>query len=112
MREAHLRDGVALTAFLAWLDSTVKGGSQVTEYDVTVKIEEFRARMQMHRGPSFATIAGYGANGAIIHYKPSATESAVIGTESLFLLDSGGQYLDGTTDVTRRVSTLLQLLAC
>lgn len=57
--------------------------------------------MHMHRGPSFATIAGYGANGAIIHYKPKSSNSAILGTKKVFLLDSGAQYVDGTTDVTR-----------
>lgn len=101
IREAHKRDGAALTAFLAWLDGAVKSGQSVSEHDVALKIEEFRGRMPMHRGPSFATIAGYGANGAIIHYKPKEQGSAQLGTDAMFLLDSGAQYLDGTTDVTR-----------
>lgn len=104
IRNAHQRDGVALTAFLHWLRQRVESSDEkITEYEVTQKIEEFRGKMEGHVGPSFSTIAGYGENGAIIHYKPSEEGSAELGTESLFLLDSGGQYWDGTTDVTRTV---------
>lgn len=104
IREAHIRDGVALTAFLCWLENHVRNNTDAvpfTEYDVAVKIEEFRSKMQHHVGPSFTTIAGYGTNGAIIHYKPEKETAAPLGKDSLFLLDSGAQYLDGTTDVTR-----------
>ncbi len=73
----------------------------LTEVDAMAKLEEFRGQVTDHRGPSFATIAGYAANGAIIHYHAQGPNSATIGVDSLFLLDSGGQYLDGTTDVTR-----------
>jgi Xaa-Pro aminopeptidase len=100
IRAAHVRDGAALTAFICWLHQAVRKGQIVSEYDVAVKVEEFRARMPLHKGPSFDTIAGYGPNGAIIHYKPKEA-SALLGTDTLFLLDSGAQYLDGTTDVTR-----------
>jgi len=104
-RDCHIRDGAALTAFLHWLETTVTDATAVpvTEYVVTQKIEEFRARDPKHVCPSFATIAGYGANGAIIHYKPEEASSATLGTDAPFLLDSGAQYLDGTTDVTRTV---------
>ena len=104
IRNCHVRDGAALTAFLYWLEKTVKDGeNKITEYDVAVKIEEYRAKSGMHVGPSFDTIAGFGANGAIIHYKPAKETAAVLGTGAgaMFLLDSGAQYLDGTTDVTR-----------
>lgn len=101
IREAHIRDGAALTAFLNWLTITVKSGTKLSECDVVDKLEEFRGRMDKHVGPSFSTISGYGANGAIIHYKPEKDTCATLGTDSLFLLDSGAQYLDGTTDVTR-----------
>ena len=104
VRASHERDGAALTAFLCWLEGAVKAeGSHVTEYDVAVKIEEFRKRAGKHLGPSFDTIAGFASNGAIIHYKPEMATAAVLrtGDGSMFLLDSGAQYLDGTTDVTR-----------
>ena len=101
IREAHIRDGAALTAFLNWLTITVKSGAKLTECDVVDKLEEFRGRMEKHVGPSFSTISGYASNGAIIHYKPEKDTCSTLGTDSLFLLDSGAQYLDGTTDVTR-----------
>jgi Xaa-Pro aminopeptidase len=100
-RQAHIRDGAALTAFFCWLENHVKGGGTITEHGATLRVEEFRARMKDHMGPSFGTIAGYGPNGAIIHYSPDKDNSPVIGTDSTFLFDSGAQYLDGTTDVTR-----------
>lgn len=104
IRQAHIRDGVALTAFLCWLETTVRNApNSISEYDVTEKIEEFRQKMQYHMGPSFTTIAGYGPNGAIIHYQPAKETAAMLGLDSLFLLDSGAQYLDGTTDVTRTI---------
>jgi Xaa-Pro aminopeptidase len=102
IRDAHVRDGVALTAFLCWLEKTVKSNpGSVTEYEVAVELEKFRGKMPGHVCPSFATIAGYGPNGAVIHYKPEESSALPLKTDSLFLLDSGGQYLDGTTDVTR-----------
>ncbi len=102
IRQAHVRDGVALTAFLHWLTNEMRNPDvNITEYDVTVKLEEFRSKMPGHVGPSFSTIAGYGTNGAIIHYKPEKNTAAKLGVDSLFLLDSGAQYNDGTTDVTR-----------
>jgi Xaa-Pro aminopeptidase len=103
--ESHIRDGVALTAFIHYLERTVQENPHcLTEYEATLKLEEFRSKMPLHSGPSFPTIAGYGPNGAIIHYDPSHSEgkdSRTIGVDSLFLLDSGAQYKDGTTDVTR-----------
>lgn len=101
-RAAHVRDGAALTAFFHWLETSIKKAPlSITEYDVAVKVEEFRGKMDMHMGPSFDTIAAYGSNCAMMHYKPSADTSAPIGVESTYLQDSGAQYLDGTTDVTR-----------
>lgn len=98
----HIRDGVALTAFIHWLENHVRANPHTfSEYDVAVKIEEFRGRMDGHVGPSFSTIAGYGPNGAIIHYKPEKESAITLGVDSMFLLDSGAQYRDGTTDVTR-----------
>ena len=102
IRAAHVRDGVALTAFLHWLDNAVRASpGSITECDAAERLETFRGAMSGHKYPSFPTIAGYGPNGAIIHYKPENATCATIGTNSLFLLDSGGQYVDGTTDVTR-----------
>jgi Xaa-Pro aminopeptidase len=102
IRQAHIRDGAALTAFIHWLETTVKKSPQsLSEVDAMDKLEEFRGQVKDHKGPSFPTIAGYGPNGAIIHYHAEKHNTAQIGVDSLFLLDSGGQYLDGTTDVTR-----------
>eukprot|EP00605_Chrysophyceae_sp_TOSAG23-4_P002814 GSChrysophyteH1.ASY1.ANO1.3099.1 assembled CDS len=102
IRNAHIKDGVALTAFLCWLEQTVQlHPNSLTEYDVALKLEEFRHKMDGHQYPSFDTIAGYASNGAVIHYKPEKETALKLGVDSLFLLDSGGQYLDGTTDVTR-----------
>lgn len=103
MRAAHLRDGIALAKFLAWADS-LGGKKKVTEWDVGLKIDELRRELDLHRGPSFQTIAGFGANGAIVHYRASEKTSAEIKKGSLLLVDSGGQFLDGTTDVTRTIA--------
>ncbi len=101
MRAAHLRDGVALTRFLAWLDR--QPPQTVTELSAEAQLESYRAAQDLYKGPSFDTIAGYAANGAIVHYRATEETNATLGTDSLFLLDSGCQYLDGTTDVTRTV---------
>lgn len=101
--EAHARDGVALTAFLGWLEKQVQSGVNVTEFEACEVLEGYRRKVKKNMGLSFSTIAGYGANGAIIHYKPTKKKSSVIKAESMFLLDSGGQYVDGTTDTTRTV---------
>lgn len=102
IRNCHVRDGVALTAFIHWLEGAVRAApGTITEFDVAEKIETFRSRMADHVGPSFSTIAGYGSNGAVIHYKPEKATALPLNLDSLFLLDSGAQYRDGTTDVTR-----------
>jgi Xaa-Pro aminopeptidase len=101
-RASHIRDGAALTAFIHWLEMTTKANPDgLTEFDASEKLEEFRSRMDLHVGPSFPTIAGFGPNGAIIHYRPEKDTASKIGVDSIFLLDSGAQYRDGTTDVTR-----------
>jgi Xaa-Pro aminopeptidase len=114
MREAHLRDARALSRFLAWLEATDAGGSEggndgsvggvrVDEVQAAERLEAFRKMEAGYVGPSFETISAFGANGAIIHYKPEPDTCARLSTDSLFLLDSGGQYTCGTTDVTRTV---------
>ena len=103
-RDCHVRDGVALTAFLSWLESYMSfevDSQPLSEFDAAMKLENFRAAMPLHVSPSFDTISSYGSNGAIIHYRPPAEGSRLLGKSSLYLLDSGGQYIDGTTDVTR-----------
>ncbi len=100
MREAHVRDGVALVKFLKWFEENAPS-EKLTELSVEEKLEEFRALVPEFKEPSFSTIAGYGANGAIVHYRADAQSSATIELDNLLLLDSGAQYIDGTTDITR-----------
>lgn len=104
MRAAHQRDGVALTKLLAWLDARVNAGAVPDELTVTDQLEKFRREGEGYREPSFATIAGSGGNGAIVHYRADAQSNRKLRKGELFLLDSGGQYPDGTTDVTRTVA--------
>jgi len=100
MRSAHRRDGAALVKLMAWFDQEAPGG-KLTELEVEEKLGAFRAESELSRGPSFDTIAGAGANGAIVHYRATPETNAKIRPGSFLLLDSGGHYLDGTTDVTR-----------
>ncbi len=100
---AHRRDGVAMCRFLAWLDGVAPAGN-LTEIDVAEKLEEFRRAAPELREISFDTIAGAGPNGAIVHYRPSRSTNRRVEPGSLLLIDSGGQYRDGTTDITRTVA--------
>ncbi|XP_047543091.1 xaa-Pro aminopeptidase ApepP-like [Vanessa atalanta] len=101
-RASHIRDGVAVVRFLRWIHEEVSSGKNITEINVVDKLDELRGEEQYYKGPSFATIAGAGENGAIIHYKPSREgPQRVIRTDDMLLVDSGGQYMDGTTDITR-----------
>lgn len=99
-RAAHLRDAAAMCEFLAWVDHGIEG---LTEIDVVTKLESFRARSNALTDISFDTICGTGANGAIVHYRVDETSNRAIENNTLLLVDSGGQYLDGTTDITRTV---------
>ncbi|XP_012259906.2 xaa-Pro aminopeptidase ApepP [Athalia rosae] len=106
MKKAHLKDAVALVKYLAWLDDKVKsrnGEPPVTELSGSAQLEKFRAEQEDFVGPSFNTISAVGAHGAIIHYAPTPETDAVINDHEFYLCDSGGQYRDGTTDVTRTV---------
>lgn len=103
MQAAHLRDGIALVQFLSWIDREAPKG-KLSEWDIGAKIDALRTELDLHRGQSFDTIAGFGANGAIVHYRAPDKKSAVLKKGSLLLVDSGGQFLDGTTDVTRTVT--------
>jgi Xaa-Pro aminopeptidase len=100
LRAAHVRDGAALTSFLHWL-ATNKAKD---ELEVVSKLEEFRRKDNSYRGPSFSTISGWAGNGAIVHYRADEKTNAKIKGDGLLLLDSGGQYNDGTTDITRTVA--------
>lgn len=95
-----LKDGVAMVNFLYWLTHRV-GKEKMTEYSVSRKLLEFRQQQENFVGVSFETIVGYKGNGAIIHYAPPSKGSAEIRAEGSVLIDSGGQYLEGTTDLTR-----------
>ena len=101
-KQCHVRDGAALCRYFAWLESELIAGNQtIDEVDGADKLESFRCEGDNFRGLSFDTISGSGPNGAIIHYKPEKPSAALITTDQLYLCDSGAQYLDGTTDVTR-----------
>ena len=100
--EAHKRDGAALVKFLHWLDTQAQSGEE-TEISAAQKLESFRQDTGVLRDLSFETISGAGANGAIVHYRASTVTSATLAKGTLFLVDSGGQYQDGTTDVTRTI---------
>ncbi len=102
-RAAHLRDGVAVCRFLAWLDANALRDG-VDEVAAAMKLEEFRRASPELAEISFDTIAGAGPNGAIVHYRPSYATNRKIEPGSLFLVDSGAQYRDGTTDITRTVA--------
>ncbi|MCP5366544.1 MAG: aminopeptidase P family protein [Hyphomicrobiales bacterium] len=103
MRAAHGRDGRALTRFLAWLAREAPGGG-VTETAAADRLEALRRENDLFRGLSFPTISGSGGNGAIVHYRVTPRTDRALQPGELFLVDSGAQYLDGTTDVTRTVA--------
>ena len=102
-RLAMLKDGIAMVKFLKWLKPAVEAGGQ-TEMSVDEKLTSLRAEQPLFRGVSFDTIAGYQAHGAIVHYEATTETDAELKPEGLLLLDSGGQYLDGTTDITRTIA--------
>jgi len=100
-RQCHIRDGAALSAYLAWLEEELGKGAKISEAEAADKLEQYRSRLDLFKGLSFTTISSTGPNGAIIHYSPDREDCAIIDKDQLYLVDSGGQYLDGTTDVTR-----------
>ncbi|PIE15795.1 MAG: X-Pro aminopeptidase [Rhodobacterales bacterium] len=102
-RAAHLRDGAAMVRFLHWLDDHAGQGG-LTEIDVVQKLEQFRRDTNALRDISFDTICGSGLNGAIVHYRVDQQTNRALGQNELLLVDSGGQYIDGTTDITRTVA--------
>ncbi|WOL11656.1 hypothetical protein Cni_G20420 [Canna indica] len=124
LKKAHIRDGAAVVQYLVWLDKQMQenyGASgyfieregtnkrkhsdmlKLTEVSVSDKLEGFRAKQENFRGLSFPTISSVGPNAAIIHYSPEADTCSELDADSIYLFDSGGQYLDGTTDITRTV---------
>ncbi len=101
-RRAHLRDGAAMVKFLGWLEKEVpKTG--VTELSAARKLEEFRSRQPLYRSLSFETISSYGAHGAIVHYAVKPETDIPVESRGLYLVDSGSQYADATTDITRTI---------
>ena len=103
VRRAMVKDGVALTKFFKWLEENVDSCT-LTEVSVDKKLYECRQEQENFIGESFGTIAGYGPHGAIVHYSATDESASTLKPEGIFLLDSGGQYLDGTTDITRTVA--------
>lgn len=103
MRAAHVRDGVAVTKFLKWIEKAALRET-LTEMDAEKKLEEFRREAPEYRDSSFDTIAGFGPNGAIVHYRASEETNRTLEKWNLLLLDSGAQYEDGTTDITRTIA--------
>ena len=99
---AMLRDGVAMVTFLSRLKSEVKKG--ITEMGVDRLLTSLRAEQELYRGLSFATIAAYGAHGAIVHYEADEHSDVKLEPHGFILIDSGAQYSDGTTDITRTIS--------
>jgi Xaa-Pro aminopeptidase len=102
-RAAHRRDGAAVARFLAWLAAEAPKG-QLTELAAAEKLAQFRRKNELFRDFSFDTISGAGPNGAVVHYKVSEKSSRRIEPNSIYLVDSGGQYFDGTTDITRTIA--------
>ena len=102
-RAAHVRDGVAVTRFLAWFDREAARGA-LTEVDAVAALESFRRDTGLLKDISFPTISGAGPDGAIVHYRVTSKTNRGIAPGELFLIDSGGQYQDGTTDITRTVA--------
>ncbi|KAF9486246.1 Creatinase/aminopeptidase [Pholiota conissans] len=100
-RQCHIQDGAALARYFAWLEEELNNGVEINESQGSDQLEKFRSELALFKGLSFTTISSTGPNGAIIHYSPDPNDCDIIKKEQIYLCDSGGQYLDGTTDVTR-----------
>ena len=103
-KNAHIRDGVSIVKFLFWLDKNIEKNKYVSEKSASTKLYKLREKNKLFQGLSFETISGYGSNGSIVHYRVTEKSNKILKKNNLFLFDSGGQYLDGTTDITRTVS--------
>ena len=103
-KQVMLKDGIAMVKFLYWLDKQLSEGETLTEISVSDELASLRAEQTLFRGLSFDTIAGYEAHGAIVHYESTPETDVPLRPEGLLLLDSGAQYLDGTTDLTRTIA--------
>ncbi len=102
-RRAHIRDGIAMCQFLAWLESEIAAGNAHDEATLADKVEALREDQALYIEPSFETISSFGPNAAMCHYNHKYNTPRAMGLDGVYLLDSGGQYLDGTTDVTRTI---------
>lgn len=102
-RNAYIKDGVALVKFLNWIDKSI-GKEEINEISAGEKLEAFRKEEDLFVEPSFGTISAYGANAAMAHYSATEDSFAILRPKGLYLVDSGGQYLDGTTDITRTLA--------
>ena len=103
LRQTYIDDGVAMECFLYWLEKEVASGREVTEWEASERLTAFRAQIPGYRGNSFENISAYGAHAALPHYSTPCVDSAVIAPRGFYLVDSGGQYLTGTTDITRTI---------
>lgn len=103
MKAAHFRDGIAMERFLYWLEQSVQAQRCPTERDASIKLGEIRSELDAYQGDSFETISAYGKGAALPHYVTPVNDAPVIYAQGLYLCDSGGQYLDGTTDITRTI---------
>ena len=102
MAAANVRDCAAIMRYFAFLESELrKEDHGLDEFSGARKVEEFRTHNELYQGPSFDTISSIGPNGSVIHYKPQKETALKLNNNEIYLLDSGGQYLDGTTDITR-----------
>ncbi len=104
MREAHVRDGVAMVNFLYWFENHF-GKERITELTVGEKLKEFRSEQANFRGEGFSPIVSFGYHGAIVHYSATKETEIEVQPDGILLFDTGGQYLDGTTDITRTIAT-------
>lgn len=103
MRDIHIEDGLAMEHFLYWLETSVKSGDGISEWDASVKLGDYRTQIPGYRGDSFETISAWGEGAALPHYITPRVNAPVLEPHGLYLVDSGGQYMNGTTDITRTV---------
>ena len=103
MREAHVEDGLVMERFLYWLENMASAGERISEWDAACKLGSLRATVQGYRGDSFETISAYGESAALPHYVTPSVDAPLLEPRGLYLCDSGGQYMFGTTDITRTV---------
>lgn len=102
IRKAHIKDGVAVTRFVYWLKKNI-GKIPMDEVSVAEKLESFRKEQEGYIEPSFGTISAYGPNAAMCHYQATKEDFSVLQPKGMYLVDSGGQYYEGTTDITRTI---------